>query len=290
MLRFDEVIAILEETQQAIAYSRQLEQKSRELEATANELTRANAQLKELDRLKDDFLSTVSHELRTPLTSIRTFSEILHDHGDLGDPETQRYLAIISSETQRLTRLLDTILDLTRLEQGQADWRMAEVDPKAVLEDAVAATGGLFNEAKSQVEIDIADSAPKVTADRDRLMQVFINLLSNAAKFADPTHGKVRVSGRAVDAGYLVEVTDNGEGVPEEDQQIIFEKFAKARERNTGRPSGSGLGLTISRHIVEHHRGRIGVRSRYGYGATFSVFLPRAEETLPRAAVAAPAQ
>jgi Na+/proline symporter/nitrogen-specific signal transduction histidine kinase len=290
VLRFDEVIAILEETQQAIAYSRQLEQKSRELEATANELTRANAQLKELDRLKDDFLSTVSHELRTPLTSIRTFSEILHDHGDLGDPETQRYLAIISSETQRLTRLLDTILDLTRLEQGQADWRMAEVDPKAVLEDAVAATGGLFNEAKSQVEIDIADSAPKVTADRDRLMQVFINLLSNAAKFADPTQGKVRVSGRAVDAGYLVEVTDNGEGVPEEDQQIIFEKFAKARERNTGRPSGSGLGLTISRHIVEHHRGRIGVRSRYGHGATFSVFLPQADEAVARSAVAAAAQ
>jgi signal transduction histidine kinase len=274
LLRFDEVMAILEETQQAIAYSRQLEQKSRELEATASELTRANAQLKELDRLKDDFLSTVSHELRTPLTSIRTFSEILHDHADLDAAETQRYLAIISSETQRLTRLLDTILDLTRLEQGQADWRMAEVDPRSVLEDAVAATGGLFNEANSRVEIDIAPQAPRVMADRDRLMQVFINLLSNAAKFADPTRGKVRVSGRAAEGGYLVEVSDNGEGVREEDQQIIFEKFAKARERNSGRPSGSGLGLTISRHIVEHHGGRIAVRSRYGHGATFSVFLP----------------
>jgi Na+/proline symporter/signal transduction histidine kinase len=287
LLRFDEVMAILEETQQAIAYSRQLEQKSRELEATARELTRANAQLKELDRLKDDFLSTVSHELRTPLTSIRTFSEILHDHGDLGKAETQRYLSIISSETQRLTRLLDTILDLTRLEQGRADWQMADVDPKAVLADAVAATGGLFNEANSEVEIAIAADAPTVRADRDRLMQVFINLLSNAAKFCDLESGHVRVSGRAVEGGYLVEVSDNGEGVREEDQQIIFEKFAKARERNTGRPSGSGLGLTISRHIVEHHRGRITVQSRYGQGATFAVFLPAAPQVAKTADAAA---
>ena len=127
-------------------------------------------------------------------------------------------------------------------------------------------------------------------ADRDRLMQVFINLLSNAAKFCDPAAGRVRVSGRGEDGGYLVEVSDNGEGVREQDQQIIFEKFAKARERNTGRPSGSGLGLTISRHIVEHHRGRIAVRSKYGAGATFSVFLPavaakaRSEAATPLAA------
>ncbi len=124
-LSFDEMMAILEETQQVIAYSRELEQKSRELEVTARELTHANAQLKELDRLKDDFLSTVSHELRTPLTSIRTFSEILSEPEGLGPEQAERYLAIIQSETQRLTRLLDTILDLTRLEQGQADWSMA---------------------------------------------------------------------------------------------------------------------------------------------------------------------
>ena len=110
-------------------------------------------------------------------------------------------------------------------------------------------------------------------ADRDRMMQVYINLLSNAAKFCDPDNGRVRVTGRPADGGYLVEVSDNGEGIGEEDQKQIFEKFAKARNRNTGRPSGSGLGLTISRHIVEHHRGRIWVRSTPGEGATFCVFL-----------------
>ena len=273
-LSFEEMMAILEETQQVIAYSRELEQKSRELEVTARELTHANEQLKELDRLKDDFLSTVSHELRTPLTSIRSFSEILSEPEGLAPEQAERYLAIIQSETQRLTRLLDTILDLTRLEQGQADWSMGAVDPAQALADAAAATGGLFRGAHSAVEVTIEPAERPVHADRDRLMQVFINLLSNAAKFADPVDGHVWVAGRAYSGGYLVEVTDNGEGVRPQDQQIIFEKFAKARDRNTGRPSGSGLGLTISRHIVEHHGGRIWVRSPPGRGATFSVFLP----------------
>ncbi len=143
-----------------------------------------------------------------------------------------------------------------------------------MLEDAVAATGGLFRETKCQVAVTIAPEAPVVHGDRDRLMQVFINLLSNAAKFCDPTEGRVSVCGRADDGGYLVEVSDNGEGVRPQDRQIIFEKFAKARDRNTGRPSGSGLGLTISRHIVEHHSGRIWMRSPKGGGATFCVFLP----------------
>ena len=286
-LTFEEMVAILEETQQVIAYSRELEQKSRELEATARELTRANEQLKELDRLKDDFLSTISHELRTPLTSIRTFSEILSERDGVEPDQGERYLAIIQSETQRLTRLLDTVLDLTRLEQGQADWSMADTNPAATLEDAVAATGGLFRDARSDVEVDIEPSLRPVYGDRDRLMQVFINLLSNAAKFADPERGRVRVVGRDDDGGYLVEVSDNGEGVGPQDQQIIFEKFAKARDRNTGRPSGSGLGLTISRHIVEHHGGRIWVRSPPGEGATFCVFLP-AGAALPDAPATAP--
>lgn len=184
---------------------------------------------------------------------------------------------VIQSEAQRLTRLLDTILDLTRLEQGQADWSMVDTDPATILEDAVAATGGLFKDASCKLEVEIEPHDKPVRADRDRAMQVFINLLSNAAKFADPARGEVRVRGQRTDDGYLIEITDNGEGVKPRDQQIIFEKFAKARERYTGRPSGSGLGLTISRHIVEHHGGRIWVRSPEGKGATFCVLLPNVE-------------
>lgn len=273
-LTFEEVVAILEETRQVIAYSRELEQKSGELQAIARELSGANERLKELDRLKDDFLSTVSHELRTPLTSIRSFSEILSDREGVSAEQADHYLKIIQSETQRLTRLLDTILDLTRLEQGQADWNLADTDPAAILEDAVDATGGLFSDASCALTVDIKAAQKTVHVDRDRVMQVFINLLSNAAKFADPTRGEVRVVGHDTEGGYLVEVSDNGEGVGTQDRQIIFEKFAKARDRNTGRPSGSGLGLTISRYIVEHHGGRIWLRSTEGEGATFCVFLP----------------
>ena len=283
LLGFDEVMAILEETHQAIAHSRELEQKSAELEETAGELRRANEQLKELDRLKDDFLSTVSHELRTPLTSIRTFSEILSDGEGIGAAQAARYLAIISSETQRLTRLLDTILDLTRLEQGEADWRMAAFDPKATLEDAIAATGGLFRDAHAALDVSIAPATAALRADRDRMMQVYINLLSNAAKFCDPDRGRVAILGRPVEGGYLVEVSDDGEGVSEADRELIFEKFAKARDRNTGRPSGSGLGLTISRHIVEHHGGRIWMRPNTPRGAVFCVFLPNAGSAPARA-------
>lgn len=273
LLGFDEVMAILEETHQVLAHSRELEQKSEELQATAEQLTRANEQLKELDRLKDDFLSTVSHELRTPLTSIRSFSEILEERSGVSEAQAGQYLAVISSETQRLTRLLDTILDLTRLEQGEADWQVAPFDPKETLEAAVAATGGLFADARARVSVSIEPTAAALSADRDRMMQVYINLLSNAAKFCDPNHGEVEIVGRPVEGGYLVTISDNGEGVREADRLAIFEKFAKARHRNTGRPSGSGLGLTISRHIVEHHKGRIWLEPTGG-GATFCVFLP----------------
>ena len=239
--------------------------------------------MKELERLKDVFLSTVSHELRTPLNSIRTFSEILSDGGGITPAQAARYLAVISSETQRLTRLLDTILDLTRLEQGEADWQMGPFDPKATLEDAVAATGGLFRDAHADLDVSIAPADATLRADRDRMMQVYINLLSNAAKFCDPDHGRVAVVGRPVEGGYLVEVSDNGEGVSQADRELIFEKFAKARDRNTGRPSGSGLGLTISRHIVEHHGGRIWMRPNSPRGAVFCVFLPSVAADAPPA-------
>jgi signal transduction histidine kinase len=275
-LRLDEVMQILDETHQVIAYSQQLEQKSKELEDTARELQRANDQLQELDRLKDDFLSTISHELRTPLASIRSFSEILSEPAPLPAQQTGRFLAVIASESQRLTRLLDTILDLARLERGQAEWRFAPVDPARVLEDAIAAAEGLLREARADTTLEIQPCADRIIADRDRLMQVFINLISNAAKFCDAAQGHVRIVGRPRRSGYFVSVTDNGNGIDPQDQAIIFEKFAKSRHRDSRHPAGSGLGLTIARHIVDRHGGKIWVRSMRGQGATFCVFLPAA--------------
>ena len=157
---------------------------------------------------------------------------------------------------------------------------MTDIEPGAALENAVAATGGLFRDARTDLQVKIEPTSALVHGDRDRLMQVFINLLSNAAKFADAERGHVSVSGSETEQGYLAQVTDNGEGIEPQDHQIIFEKFAKAGMRNTGRPAGSGLGLTISRHIVEHHGGRIWVKPEARRGATFCVFLP---ETTPPA-------
>ena len=130
-------MTILDEASQVIAYSRQLEQKSRELEAATAELRAANERLKELDRLKDDFVSTVTHELRTPLTSIRAFSEILHDNPDLDLAERKRFLGIIIKETERLTRLINQVLDLAKIESGNAEWHSTELDMREVISDAV---------------------------------------------------------------------------------------------------------------------------------------------------------
>jgi Na+/proline symporter/signal transduction histidine kinase len=281
MVRIDEVMEILEETSQVIEHSHQLEQKSRELQATTAELRAANERLKELDRLKDDFLSTVSHELRTPLTSIRSFSEILSDNPDLDDAERGRFLTIIVKESERLTRLINQILDLAKMEAGRMDWQIEELDPKGVIEEALAATGSLFAERAIKLELKLDGHLPKVQVDRDRLMQVIVNLLSNAVKFCHGSQGLVVVSAATRDDGLYVAVADNGPGVAPDKRRMIFEKFQQANEALTDRPGGTGLGLAISRQIVEFFGGRIWVESVPGHGAKFAFMIP-----LGRAAVA----
>ena len=139
-LGLEEVMSIIDETSQVIAYSHQLEEKPQELEEATRSLQAANERLKELDRLKDDFISTVTHELRTPLTSIRAFSEILHDNPDLEPAERQRFLGLVIKESERLTRLINQVLDLAKIESGLAEWHSAELDLREVVLEAVSAT------------------------------------------------------------------------------------------------------------------------------------------------------
>ena len=275
-LGIDEVINIIDEASQVLAYSRQLEQKSRELEAATNELRGANQRLQELDRLKDDFISTVTHELRTPLTSIRAFSEILNDNPRLEEGERTKFLGIIVKESERLTRLINQVLDLAKIESGAAEWHSSEIDMREVLEDSVTAVSQLFKERKIDLTVELQQKVPGIVADRDRLMQVMLNLLSNAAKFSERVPGKVTVS-LAQQSGFLrVEVSDNGIGISAADQEVIFEKFRQVGDTLTGKPQGSGLGLHISRRIIEHFGGRMWVTSRSGEGACFSFTLPLA--------------
>ncbi len=287
-LSIEEMREMLDEASQVIFYSRQLEQKSRELEAATAELREANERLKELDRLKDDFVSTVSHELRTPLTSIRAFSEILHDNPNLDSPKRTKYLAIIIKESERLTRLINQVLDLAKIQSGKVEWRITEVDLKEIVDDSLAATSQLFKEKNVQLETHLPTSVPRTNADRDRLIQVVINLLSNAVKFCDPLAGKVWVNLTADPAALRVDVRDNGKGLSPKDQSIVFEKFRQAGDTMTEKPQGTGLGLPISREIINRFAGKLWVESELGLGATFSFTLPiTASESAPAAAPSA---
>jgi Na+/proline symporter/signal transduction histidine kinase len=276
-LGIDEVMSILDETSQVLAYSRELERKRRELEAATAELRAANERLRDLDRMKDDFVSTVSHELRTPLTSIRAFAEILHDSPDLAAAKRQAFVGIILRETERLTRLINQILDLAKIESGRAEWAAEPVDLRAVVRDAADSTAALYRERDVRLETELPDRVPVVLADRDRLQQVLLNLLANAVKFCTPGSGRVRVALSDADGAVRVDVADNGIGIAREHQGAIFEKFRQVGDTLTDRPQGTGLGLPIARLIVRQFGGELWVASEPGHGATFSFTIPVAE-------------
>jgi signal transduction histidine kinase len=278
-LTIDEVREILDEASQVVVYSHRLEQKSRELEAATTELRAANERLTELDRLKDDFVSTVTHELRTPLTSIRAFTEILLDEPEVDAQQRKKFLGIIGKEAERLTRLINQVLDLAKIESGKADWIETRVDMKEVISDTLAAMDQLFKERSIHVEATMPQKVSAVTVDLDRMIQVMLNLLSNAAKFCDPAHGRIEVALAEQDGRLRVDVKDNGRGIGPEDHEAVFAKFHQVGETLTDKPHGSGLGLYISRQIIEHFGGRMWVESSLGSGARFSFTLPTGART-----------
>jgi Na+/proline symporter/nitrogen-specific signal transduction histidine kinase len=269
----EDVLSILDEASQLRSYSRELEEKSQSLQLATDELRRANEQLKSLDLLKDDFMSSVTHELRTPLTSIRALAELMRDDPDMDAAQRQQFIAIIVSETERLSRLVNQVLDMAKIESGHAEWVISSVDMDSLIRRAVVTTGELFHEKQIAVELALAADAPTVQADEDRLMQVMMNLLSNAAKFVPVPGGRVKVGLQADALGLTVSVQDNGPGVPPEQQALIFEKFRQGG-RADHRPQGTGLGLPISRDIVGHFGGRLWLDTVAGQGAKFSFFLP----------------
>ena len=275
LLSLDGVMQILDETSHVMEASRRLEQKSLELEAATEELRAANERLKELDRLKDEFVSTVSHELRTPLTSIRSFSEILLDNPDMETAQRRGFLEIVVKETERLTRLVNDVLDLAKMESGRMEWRMAPVDLRDVVSEAKAAVSRLLSERDLVLDEELAPGPTPVNGDRDRLLQVVINLLSNAQKFcARGGRVTVRVAPAGADGHVQVSVSDTGPGIPAQHVARIFEKFHQVSDADQGKPQGSGLGLTISQRIVSHHGGRIWAESAPGEGTTIHFTLP----------------
>lgn len=274
--------------------NRHLEQLVRErtedLVNKARELEEANQRLRELDEMKSAFLSSVSHELRTPLTSILGFSKLLHKEFAknfqplAGDNDKlvrkggriQENLSIISHEGERLTRLINDVLDLNKIESGRMGWRDERLNMVEALETAVQSVTGMFaGIPQIDLHAEIDPGLPVIVADADRLHQVIINLLNNAAKFTE--QGSVTVRAFPRFGQVRVEISDTGLGIHPDDQAQIFEKFHQTRsDTMENKPKGTGLGLTICREIIEHYGGRIWVESEVGKGSTFIFTMPAA--------------
>jgi signal transduction histidine kinase len=223
--------------------------------------------------MKDDFISSVTHELRTPLASIRAFSEILFDDPDIDFEQRRRFLGILVSETERLSRLVNQVLDLAKIESGHADWRTEVVELQTVIHQAVSATEQYVEERGCRVHLELPGESAMVWGDRDRIVQVLVNLLSNAAKFAPTGSGEVWIGLSPADAAWRVCVEDNGHGIPESDLELVFEKFHQTA-RGGAKPGGTGLGLPISRRIIDNLGGRIWAEGAPGKGATLCFELP----------------
>jgi len=242
---------------------------------------------KEVDRMKTEFISTVSHELRTPLTSVLGFAKIIRKKFvedilprlDAADRKARRAsdqigdnLGIIVSEGERLTELVNDVLDIAKMESGKIEWDLRPVTIGEVVERSVTATRALIEQKGLRLNVDLGFGLPSFLGDRDRLIQVLLNLISNAVKFT--TTGGITIEA-AIDGEMIrVGVVDTGPGISEKDQEIIFEKFKQAGDTLTEKPKGTGLGLPICRQIVDRHGGRIWVESAPGAGSAFWFTLP----------------
>ncbi|MBD2440299.1 PAS domain S-box protein [Nostoc sp. FACHB-110] len=242
---------------------------------------------KEVDQMKTDFISTVSHELRTPLTSVLGFASIIKEKLETDvfpvltteDRKLQKTikrvadnLNIIVSEAERLTSLINDVLDIAKMEAGKVEWQMQPLDPTELVDWATTSTAALFETNGLELICEMESGLPQIIGDRNRLLQVLINLISNAVKFTDS--GSITCRIKQHHDGVCISVIDTGIGIAPEDQPKVFEKFRQVGDTLTDKPKGTGLGLPICKQIVEHHGGRIWVESEPGQGSSFSFLIP----------------
>jgi Na+/proline symporter/nitrogen-specific signal transduction histidine kinase len=282
-ISLEEMFRVLEQTREIVEYSKALEKKSAELERTTLQLKQANEQLKELDRLKADFITTVTHELRTPITSIKALSKIMLDNKDMPEAQRAEFLSIVVTESERLTRLINQVLDLEKIQSGSEEVDIVQLDLAEVARQAFNGLRQLMREKGINPEIVIKDVPIRVPGNFDQLTQVVVNLLSNAIKFADDKQGMVSLHCYQGATEAYLEVRDNGPGISPRNQALIFEKFTQISDKVKGKPQGSGLGLFITHTIISQHQGRLSVDSTLGGGAIFKVALPLFQKPHPPA-------
>ena len=273
-ITMEEVMRILEQTREAVEHGRLMEAKNAELKTLTLQLTSANEQLKNLDRLKADFITTVTHELRTPVTSIKSLSKIILDYSEeLDETRKKEYLQILVTESDRISRLINQVLDIEKLQSNESPLSLETVDLREIVINAITGMAQMFAERGIKVQILGAEQPLLVQADRDRMVQVVVNLLANAYKFCDPEAGAITVTLENQGQWAMFSIQDNGMGIPPAMQQMIFEKFTQLHSQSKGKPQGTGLGLFITKSILDKHGGRILVESEPGKGATFKVYL-----------------
>ena len=235
------------------------------------ERKRTEEALRELDRMRAEFISNISHELRTPLQSITGFSKLMLQ-GKVPDPEIQKeFLGIIERQGKHLGGLVDNLLDMSRLESGRFQIQKQCISLKDIISNAVSDYYRLASEKSIIIHEDIPSALPEMMVDGQRIGQVMFNLLSNALKFS-PDGGEITVTVEIKDSHLLVKVSDHGIGIPQEAIPHLFERFYRVGDLN--QVGGSGLGLHITKHIIEKHDGHIWVESKPGEGSTFSFTLP----------------
>jgi signal transduction histidine kinase len=225
-----------------------------------------------LSQLRTDFVANVTHELKTPLTSIRMFAETLQLGRASSESERQESLDVIVGETERLTRLINTVLDFSKIERGQKEYRMGDVDVSEVVHSALKTLKYSLEDKRFTLEADI-EPGVRATADADALEQAILNLVDNAVKYSGQAKW-VRIALWSRDHAVFLRVSDRGIGIPEADERRIFDKFYRSRAANDGDAGGAGLGLTVVQHIVDAHGGRIEVESKVGEGSRFTIVLP----------------
>jgi signal transduction histidine kinase len=257
------------------AYER-LQQSNQNLAIANRDLEEANRKLKEIDKLKSDFISIASHELRTPITSIKAFTELILMKPNMSGEKMFRLLNIINTETDRLAGLINDLLDLTKIEAGRLSWHIDHLSVTDVIQTAISEMQSLADKKGLTIAANIRHPLPLLLGDRDRLIQVLTNILSNAIKFTPPG-GRIEIAAQREELPVpqiAVEVSDTGIGIGENDLELIFEKFRRSGDVLTNTSEGSGLGLAITRQIVRHHGGAIWARSKPGEGSTFTFTLP----------------
>ena len=233
-----------------------------------------------LTRLQTDFVNKVSHDLRTPLTSIRMFVETLQ-LGRLEDPaRREEALAIISSETERLSALITRLLDWARMESGKRSFDLRRQPVGPIVDDALRAVEPQRLQTGAKVIRTLAPGLPQIYVDRDALSGVLVDLLQNAFKYTGPEK-RISILARAAGPSVEIVVEDNGPGIPGSDQKRIFDKFYRGKDPLERTIEGSGLGLSMVKHILKAHGGKVSVRSELGKGAAFTVLLPSSEVPKP---------